>query len=75
MKDDSKTNIAVMANDILYIRKSIDKIYEKLENEYVTRNEFRPVKLIAYGLIGVLGSGIVGMIIVMVTKIVNGGGR
>ena len=70
MKDDGKVKIAVMANDIIYIRQSIDKIYKKLEHEYVTRNEFRPVKLIAYGLIGVISSTVVGYLLV---KMVNGG--
>ena len=70
-KDNGSIKIAVMANDIVYIRKSIDKIYNKLENEYVTRNEFRPVKLIAYGMIGVLSSTVVGYFLI---KIVSGGG-
>lgn len=81
----SKPNIEVIANDVYYIRKGMDKIckrLDKFEEKYVTkveqeselkriREENKPVKLIAYGLITVLSSTVVGYLLV---RIVNGGG-
>lgn len=58
-----ESDLAVMANDIKYIREDILDIKRKLENEYITRQEFDPVKKIVYGIIGVVLTGVLGSLL------------
>lgn len=49
-------NIEVMANDLSYVRKDIADIKTKLENDYVTQDQFRPVQRGFWGLLGLVGT-------------------
>lgn len=62
------TKMAVMANDIEYIKKSLTKIDTKLEGEYVTKTEFDPVKRIVYGLVAIVLTAVVGALVALVVK-------
>lgn len=37
-----------------YIQRDIEKINDKLDNTYVTRDEFAPVKNIVYGMVALI---------------------
>lgn len=63
------TNNEIMANDISYIRGDIKEIKEKLENKYVTIEQFLPVQRIVYGLIGVFGLAVLGAITKIILKV------
>ena len=71
---DDATLIALVRKDIKYIRANVCQIKQALEKNYVTKPEFKPVKLIAYGLVGIAGTSIITWIlyitlgISMVTK-------
>ena len=56
---DDATLIALVRKDIKYIRKNVCEIKMALEKNYVTKAEFKPVKLIAYGLVGIAGTSII----------------
>jgi hypothetical protein len=43
-----------LALHIQYIRKDLRELCLKLDTKYVTKQEFTPVRLIAYGLVSVL---------------------
>jgi hypothetical protein len=60
--------IAVLQNDISHIQTDIKEIKEKLENRYITKDEFDPVKKIVYGLVGVILVAVVGALIAIVVK-------
>ncbi len=43
-----------MSNDIGYIRDDIAEIKKALQENYVTKDQFAPVKRIAYGIVSVV---------------------
>lgn len=61
-------NLAVMANDLTYVRKAVDDLNEKVDHNYVTKEEFRPVKQLVYGLVGLILMGVVGAILSLVVR-------
>lgn len=63
---ETATAIATLAAAIEYIKESIDKIEKKIDNKYVTKDEFAPVKLVVYGLVGVILVAVMGAIIALV---------
>ena len=64
----NETTIALMAQDIRYIKEDVTEIKLKLEKDYVTREEFEPIKKVVYGLIGLIlvavVSAIIGLVII-----------
>lgn len=60
---------AVIANDISYIKRDIGDIKSKLENNYVSKDEFTPVRNIVYGLVGILGIATIGAILKLILKV------
>lgn len=52
--------IAVMASDIAYIRDDLADIKKALQDNYVTKDQFAPVKRIAYGAVSLLSLIVVG---------------
>ncbi len=58
--------LALMANNIKHIRKRVEKIDEKLEENYVTHIEFEPIKKLVYGLVALILVAVVGAIIGLV---------
>lgn len=60
-------SIEVVANDIHYIRRDVEEIKSKLEKEYVTQDQFDPIKKIVYGLVSViLTTVVVGLLMIVV---------
>jgi hypothetical protein len=49
--------------------KDVQEIKTKLETHYVTQDEFRPVKAIVYGMVGLLLTGIVTAILILTLKV------
>lgn len=60
MKNNENLNLAILKNDVNYIKNEIVHINKKLDEKYVRREEFEPVKKIIYALIGILIISIVG---------------
>lgn len=46
--------LAVMANDVGYIKKAIDDLAQKVDNGYVTKEQFAPIQKLVYGLVGLI---------------------
>jgi hypothetical protein len=53
---------------IKYIQRDIASINQKLDDKYVTKDEFEPIKRIVYGVITILGISILGAILQLVLK-------
>ena len=49
------------------LHESVDSLNKKMGN-YVTRKEFMPVKSIVYGVVSVIGVGLVGALISLILK-------
>ena len=52
--------------DISYIKKDISEIKTLLENKYVTKEAFGPVKSIAFGMVALVLVAVVGSLLTMV---------
>lgn len=55
-------------NDIQYIKADVADIKRQLHADYVTRQEFEPVKRIAYGLLTLIVVPVIGAIITLVLR-------
>ncbi len=51
-----------------FIKKDIDEIKRKLDSNYVTKDQFEPVKKIVYGLVSLILIAVVGAIVALVIK-------
>jgi len=58
--------IAGLAKDITYIKGEVTDIKNKLEESYVTKDEFDPIKKVVYGLVGLILTGVVGALLALV---------
>ena len=65
---DMSVNIAVILNKLDTMEKEVSKINSKLESDFVTQDQFEPVKKIVYGLVSVVLLGVVGAVIALVIK-------
>jgi len=61
-------NIDVIATKLDYIQRDIEEIKQKLEGEYVTQDEFDPVKKIVYGMVGVVLLAVIGALVALVMR-------
>ena len=66
-----ETAIALIFQDIGYIKTDVGEIKALVKNNYVTKDEFDPVKKIAYGVVSVILIGVLGAIL---TIVINNGG-
>ena len=62
------TSLAVIANDISYIKSDIIEIKIKLNDDYVTNTEFEPIKKIVYGLVSLT---LVAVVAALVTGVLS----
>jgi len=60
------TSVALIVKDIGYIKDNINEIKDSLDEKYVTKTEFSPVKLIAFGFVGIIVVAVMGSIIALV---------
>lgn len=67
--NDGLTGVSVISTDISYIKRDIGEIKDKLERNYVSKDEFTPVRNIVYGLVGILGIATVSAILKLILKI------
>lgn len=61
-----EVQIAVMANDIAYMKKKLDLIEEQVTSRYISKEEFEPIKRIVYGMVGLILVGVVGALLTLV---------
>ena len=48
-----------LLSDVASIKDKVISIEKKLENNYVTKDEFTPIKNLVYGLVGLILTGVV----------------
>ena len=68
MKDDDSNNVklAVITNDLSYIKEKLNAVDEKVSKNYVTKDEFAPIKQIVYGLVSLILVAVVGALVALV---------
>lgn len=67
-KESNETQLAVIKNDIQYIKSSLNSIDNKVSTHYVSREEFEPIKRIVYGLVSLILIAVVGALISTVVR-------
>jgi chaperonin cofactor prefoldin len=66
MTDDVK--LAVIQNDMQYLKEKLDRVDTKLSSSYITKEEFEPIKRIVYGMVGLILVAVVGAMVSLVLK-------
>lgn len=67
-RDTSETKIALIQQDISYMKDKLDNVDKKISIHYVSREEFEPIKKIVYGMVGLVLVAVVGALISLVVK-------
>jgi hypothetical protein len=62
-RDDVK--LAVIQNDLTYIKEKLNAVDTKVSLNYVSKDEFEPVRKIVYTLVGLFLTSIVGGLMVL----------
>ena len=62
------TNVAVILSEMKTVKDDVRDIKSKLEKDYVTEDEFTPVKNIAYGLVSTILLAVIGALVALVLK-------
>ena len=63
-----KIQLAVIQNDITYIKQEVSEIKRLVQEHYVTKSEFEPIKKIVYGLVSLILIAVVGAILALIIK-------
>ena len=66
IEDNERFNEGGVETAIKYIQRDIASINEKLDNKYVTKTEFEPVRNLVYGLVAIILVAVVGALIALV---------
>lgn len=54
--------------ELRYIRRDLDEIKEKLDKNYVTQDQFTPVKNLVYGMVVLVLTSFMGALITLVLR-------
>jgi thiosulfate reductase cytochrome b subunit len=57
-----------LETDIKYIRRDLDKIMDRLDNNFVKREEFVPVQRLVYGVVGLILTSVIVALIALVLR-------
>lgn len=60
--------LAVLQNDMSYVKDKLDSIDDKVSSHYVSKEEFEPIKKIVYGLTGLILVAVVGAMVSLVVR-------
>lgn len=62
------TQLALLVQDMGYVKRRIDAIDIKLDSKYVRKEEFEPVKKIVFGLVALTLTAVIGTLMSIVLK-------
>ena len=66
-----ETQLAVIQRDVGYLRKELDSFRDEIKewkNEFVTKAEFKPVRAIAYTMVGVTSITALGALLSLIFR-------
>lgn len=61
-----ETKLAVIQNDLTYIKEKLNAVDIKVSTHYVSKEEFEPIKKIVYGLVSLILVAVVGALVALV---------
>ena len=62
------TQIALMAQDIVYIKDAVKDLRNDIDHKYVTTDQFEPIKKIVYGLVGAVLLAVITAVMTIVLR-------
>jgi hypothetical protein len=62
------TTIAVIKTNVEYIKNEVTEIKCKLEKDFVTNDQFDPIKKIVYGMVSLVLVAVVGAVLALVIQ-------
>ncbi len=65
-QDDHPPEMRDVPVHLYYMRKDVNDIKKTLENGYVTKDEFDPIRRIVYGMVGLILSGVVAGLLTLI---------
>jgi len=66
---DDEITLAVIVNELKFIKEAVAEIKDKLDKDYVRMSEFRPVRSIVYGMVGLI---LVGVMLAILKLVMTG---
>ena len=63
-----ETSLALIYEKLANINKKVDKIETALDRDYISQDEFLPVKNIVYGMVFLMLTGVISSILFLVLK-------
>ena len=66
--DNNNIKLAVIQNDISYIKQEVSEIKNLITDKYVTLEMFEPVRRIVYGIVGIVLMAVIGALIALVVN-------
>lgn len=66
--DNIETKMEVALEQLVRVREDLKELNNKIDNNYITRIEFEPVRNIVYGLVSLLLTGVIGSLLMMVIR-------
>lgn len=57
-----------IAKDISYIQRDVKDIKDTLKADYITRDEFEPIKRVVYGMVATILFAFIGAVIALVIR-------
>ena len=61
-----ETKLALLQNDITYIKEKLNAVDSKVSSHYVSKEEFDPIKKIVYGMVSLILIAVVGALLALV---------
>lgn len=63
-----KDSLDVVLTKLDYVQRDVSEIKQKLEKDYVTQDEFEPIKKIVYGMVSVILMTVLAALIALVVR-------
>lgn len=60
--------LAVIATDISYIKDEMRGMKQQIGSDYVTKDQFEPVRNLVYGMVALILTGVIGALLTLVTR-------
>ena len=61
--------MARLDEKMTHVESKVDEINSKLDHKYVTREEFKPVKQVVFGLVSVILLSVVGAVVALIIRL------
>lgn len=64
----NRNNIEVLVTKLDYIQEDVREIKHQLEGNYVTKDQFEPIRKIVYGMVSVVLLAVIGALVTLVVQ-------